>query len=129
MDLAAAEHGFSWIDPPIKEKHRLLGKLVGIAGASAMRLSVCSQRDMLVNGAEDARCVDARRMEDVGGVKLQVKAKGNRADCGCHESRDIGAYDTCPMGCVYCYAVRNPEVARRNLREHDLSSEFLGKHE
>jgi DNA repair photolyase len=62
---------------------------------------------------------------DVGGVEIRAKLKGNRAECGCYERRDIGAYDTCPMGCVYCYAVKDGEVAKRKLREHDLEAECL----
>ncbi len=51
--------------------------------------------------------------------------KGNRPECACHLSRDIGAYDTCPHGCVYCYAVRNRELALSRYREHDPADEFL----
>jgi DNA repair photolyase len=51
--------------------------------------------------------------------------KGNRPECACHESRDIGEYDTCPHGCVYCYAVRTRALARRRFQQHDPEGEFL----
>ena len=34
----------------------------------------------------------------------RLKDKGQRSACGCILSKDIGAYDTCPHNCVYCYA-------------------------
>lgn len=36
--------------------------------------------------------------------------------CGCAESRDIGAYDTCLHGCVYCYAHNSEAAVRRRVK-------------
>ncbi len=34
----------------------------------------------------------------------QLKDKGQRENCGCIYSKDIGRYATCQFDCVYCYA-------------------------
>lgn len=39
--------------------------------------------------------------------------------------RDIGAYDTCPNGCRYCYANQSPERARANFGQHDPAAPML----
>jgi hypothetical protein len=59
----------------------------------------------------------------------RLKHKGQRTGCGCFESRDIGAYDTCPNGCRYCYANRSPQKALESYRtNHDPESPLLLGH-
>lgn len=125
MDAAALAAGFRWKDPADEEKREILKSLVRVAREHRMQLSVCSQRGLLVDGAYDAKCVDAKRISQLAGSSLCARQKGNRKECGCFESRDIGEYDTCPHGCVYCYAVQNRELALTRFRKHDPDSEFL----
>lgn len=122
---AGRELGFQWRDPGADEKRQLARRLVEIARESGLQLTICSQRDLLVEGAGDAKCVDVHRMERVAGATFQARLKGNRKECGCFESRDIGEYDTCPHGCRYCYAVQSREVALRRYQDHDPDSDFL----
>lgn len=125
LQAAAEKDGFNWWDPDPADKRRLASDLVGIARENGMKLTVCSQRDLLVEGATEARCVDARRIEDIARTPLSTKLKGNREECGCFESRDIGDYDTCPHGCVYCYAVQDRPLALQRYHRHNPNSEFL----
>ncbi|MGE5672874.1 MAG: DUF1848 domain-containing protein [Mycobacterium leprae] len=126
LSAAARLHGFTWEDPADAVKCELTGELVAIARSHGMELSVCSQAAYCVSGAAPARCVDARRLSDVAGRKITARRQGNRPDCGCDQSRDIGAYDTCPHGCVYCYAVQSPAAAKRSLQSHNPESLRLG---
>ena len=125
MDAAAGLFGFSWEDPADNVKISLARELAACALAHGMQLTVCSQARFLEKGIEPARCIDAARMSDVAGRPVRARVKGNRPECACHESRDIGEYDTCPHGCVYCYAVRTRALARRRFRSHDPAGEFL----
>lgn len=125
LAAAAAANGIEWWDPSLEEKRALTRRLVHIAEEHGIRLSVCAQPANLVPGASEARCVDADRLEAIGGASIQARLRGNRAKCGCFESRDIGEYNTCPQGCVYCYAVADTALARARFKQHDPASEFL----
>lgn len=125
LNLAAKEFGFKWQDPPDSEKTALAKELLSIARARGMRLTLCSQPHLLGCGIEDAHCVDARRFESLSERRLDIPLKGSRKECGCFQSVDIGDYDTCPHGCVYCYAVRNRKIAQERYKKHDVTGEFL----
>ncbi len=118
--------GVPWRDPDPEEKRALLADLAGIAAEHGMTLTLCTQPELAgVPGTAPARCVDAQRLSDVAGRPVAAREKGNRPGCLCAESRDIGDYDTCPHGCVYCYAVANRATAQRRFAAHDPAGEFL----
>ena len=125
MDWASREFGFTWTDPDDQQKRKLLRELLRIASAHKMQLTLCSQPYLLEQGVQEAHCVDARRLSALVGGDIQARLKGARKECGCFESKDIGDYDTCPHGCVYCYAVLNRKLAQKRYREHDPRGEFL----
>jgi hypothetical protein len=126
LDRAAEANGFTWRDPPADEKRALLARLGAIAAAAGMRPTLCTQPDLLLPGIGEARCIDARRLSDVAQAPVAARESGNRPGCRCASSRDIGAYDTCPHGCVYCYAVADRDRAVARYRAHDSAAESLG---
>ena len=125
LDAAAGHAGFIWEDPQTPAKRALAAELAEIARDAGMAFRVCAQADCLPPGAELARCIDTARLSDIAGRPIAAAVKGNRPDCLCHESRDIGAYDTCPHGCCYCYAVSAPAAAKRRHAAHDPDGPFL----
>jgi len=54
-----------------------------------------------------------------------LKDKGQRTECGCIFSKDIGMYDTCKHHCVYCYANTSRSLVEKNYSTHNLNSESI----
>ena len=92
-----------------------------------LRLATCAEEiDFHSLGVERACCIDRERLEHLGGFSLHVsKAAHQRPACGCAESVDLGAYDTCPAGCRYCYADHSSRGAAHALLQHDPASPLL----
>lgn len=125
MERAASKHRFSWSDPSDEDKRRLLSKLAGIASARGIRASLCAQPNLVTPPLKPARCIDSDRLSDVSDGVVPGRVKGNRPGCLCAASRDIGAYDTCSHGCVYCYAVSSRDAAKRRIKALNPGSDGL----
>lgn len=125
LDRMTRRTGLAWQVPEPGQSAALLADLAEIAQGAGMRLTLCAQPDRLIAGVSPATCIDAARLSDVAGRDITARTKGNRPGCLCAESRDIGAYDTCPHGCAYCYAVADHDKARRTHRAHDPAAESL----
>jgi hypothetical protein len=124
MDEMARSSGNAWTDPPVDTKRDLAARLFHIANQHNILLTICSQPE-IVTCQPASRCIDAGRLSDVAGQAIAARMLGNRPGCECAANRDIGDYDTCPHGCVYCYAVRSNELAINRFRDHSPESEYL----
>lgn len=82
--------------------------IAGIAKSAGIEVRTCAEReDYTPVGAPPGRCIDPALMARLRGSPVSSrKDPGQRKDCLCAVSRDIGVYNTCPAGCVYCYARR-----------------------
>lgn len=98
-----------------------------IAAEHGFSLFTCAEPlDLSGYGVGHAACIDPELVEQVIGCPIRTaKDLGQRPACGCCESVDIGVYNTCPGGCVYCYATTGRAVALRCAAEHDSAAPML----
>jgi len=88
--------------------------------------SCATKTDYTRFGIQPSGCVTLEALGKANDIKFRtLKHKGMRRGCTCMVSHDIGAYNTCPNGCRYCYANKNPESAAKNFSEHDPKSPIL----
>lgn len=86
-----------------------------------MQLATCAEMiDLSRYGIEHNHCIDhdliSRLAPDDPSLQMWLfratKDKGQRQTCGCILSKDIGQYNTCTHGCLYCYATNSPAPAK-----------------
>ena len=122
--------GFSGV--PDEEKAALALRLAELGAAHGIDVGGCGDGALDDAGLARAGCIDAALVERIAGVRARrAPGGGKRGACRCAPSVDIGTYDTCANGCVYCYANPGTAAAARGpaapwrLRRYDPASPML----
>ena len=105
----------------------LARSLAKSAARYGLALETCAEGFELGQfGISHGSCVDAGLFERLSGYGLDIpRDRGQRSACRCAASIDLGAYGTCGHGCVYCYAGRGGEAARKSAARYDPLSPVL----
>ncbi len=109
------------------DKIQILYGLGKTAKKYNLKIQTCAaSEDYTQYGIENSGCITSKILAQSNNLNIKnIQHKGNRKNCRCLPSRDIGAYDTCPNGCKYCYANQNPEIAYKNIKFHNPNSPIL----
>ena len=101
--------------------------LAEIGTANGLEVQSCSEPiEMGQYGVSHGKCVDDDYILKVFDLDvIHKKDPGQRKECGCVKSVDIGVYDTCIHGCQYCYATKNHKLAVKNYNNHNVNSPSL----
>lgn len=96
-----------------------------------IELDTCTVKvDLRHLGIPTGLCIDKALIERIIGYPILAKKdKNQRNVCNCIESIDIGTYESCLNGCVYCYAIKgNYNSVEYNMKKHDKNSPLLIGH-
>lgn len=125
------EVNFPELIPFTEEDKDLIAEGIGrIAMKYGFILQTCGPEENYAGyGINTSGCVTLDILGKANNLEFRnLKHKGFRKGCHCMESRDIGALNSCPNGCKYCYANKNAELPRENFRLHDPDSPLLIGH-
>lgn len=109
--------------------HAFVRRLSLIAAENGMETGSCCERlDPEGCGIKHSCCIDRELIEKIIGCETDLcRDKNQRPGCGCMESVDVGAYDTCRNGCIYCYATRGAAAGNPGSRYDPLSPLLCGE--
>lgn len=87
----------------------------------------CEKESLKKFGVNTSGCMTKEVLEKATGCRLEVprKKKSPREGCNCLLGNDIGAYNTCGHGCLYCYANYSSQVVAKNRSLHSPDSPLL----
>ncbi|MFT4143847.1 MAG: DUF1848 domain-containing protein [Mobilitalea sp.] len=108
-------------------KREIASAIAELAHANHMSIETCAENiDLTDLSIEQGHCIDKKLIEKIIGYPIKAdKDKGQRIECGCMESTEIGTYNTCFNGCQYCYANFNEKKVLKNKELYDPSSPLL----
>jgi len=110
-----------------EEKNIIAQNFSEIVKNNNLSIDTCAEDiDLSQYGITHARCIDDRLISKITGNNLQIeKDKNQRQECGCVRSIDIGEYNSCSNGCVYCYANHNNNIVENNIKKYIPLSPLL----
>ena len=119
--------GFDIKELNAEEMTGMIEVLSPIARKNGIEITTCAEEmDFSSLGCRHGKCIDDALISRICGYPLAVmKDSHQRKTCNCVESIDIGTYNTCDHGCLYCYANSDNASVRRNILQHDPESPLL----
>ena len=123
---AFARAGIIWDEASPELRRELSAELAEVAAQHGITLAACCNDDVVATAVVKAHCIDPGQLRLAGAeISGTARRAPSREHCGCYRSLDIGAFDTCTAGCVYCYANQNAALAERNRASHDSTRPAL----
>ncbi|MHA2231444.1 MAG: DUF1848 family protein [Candidatus Hodarchaeales archaeon] len=89
----------------LARKAELLAHLGEIALSYNIRPEICAQPDIAdATKLRKASCMDLDLLKQAIQGLPNLPLKPTRKNCNCHESKDVGNFNTCDNNCLYCSA-------------------------
>ena len=98
-----------------------------IAASCGLAIDTCAEKiDLSDCNIRHGCCIDGELIAKLAGCPVNTqKDKNQRPECRCAASIDLGFYNTCRNGCLYCYANHSRRQMEERCRSYDSTSPLL----
>lgn len=127
LDIKAVKNARSPLNAWGFDLNAFCKQLADIAREYGMTVYTCAEAvDLSACGIKRGKCIDDDYIFKISGKVFNLhKDSGQRKECGCVESVEMGAYNTCLNGCKYCYACKDKQSVRTCVKRYDPTSPLL----
>jgi len=111
----------------LEDQIELIKAFVEIGKKYNIRIKTCLENKVLEDyGVDTSGCLTQSVLEKSLNQRLNItKQTQAREGCNCLLGNDIGSYNSCGHGCVYCYANYDMKLVRENMKKHNKNSPLL----
>lgn len=111
----------------LEDQIELIKAFVEIGKKYNIRIKTCLENKILEDyGVDTSGCLTQSVLEKSLNQRLNIpKQSQAREGCECLLGNDIGAYNSCGHGCLYCYANYDMKLVRDNMKKHNKNSPLL----
>lgn len=111
---------------PLSIQHQLMKAFSTIAKQYDIQLYACAEsKEFEKYGVNCQGCMSQNVIEKALNIDLTLKKTNIRNECQCLLGNDIGTYNTCLHGCLYCYANVDYKKVLDLYQKHDPHSPLL----
>ncbi len=120
FEKVTRDHRIKFTHPSQQQETAITRKLAHIAKNYGIMVNVCAEDHLAgIDNVRIAQCINAELINKITGAPLKsYTIQKSRVGCHCINAPDIGYYDSCPHGCIYCYSNKSPGIASENARNY-----------
>ena len=106
--------------PSIEKELSITQKIASIAKEYNIKLHACAEEHLAeIDNVRIAQCINVDLINKITGIPMKSYSRQkSRKGCHCINAPDIGYYDSCPHGCIYCYSNKSPKIAMMNAKKY-----------